>query len=92
MHVPAVEAVGGERRQFEKRGARIEQQIDALARQQLAARGMFGARRLAAAGSDRRQLVVQFGDQRPHRIGIAREIGRTGIDLGVQRHGVSGRF
>ena len=40
MHVAAIEAVGGERRQFEKGRAGIEQQIDALARQHLAASDM----------------------------------------------------
>ena len=49
MHVAAIEAVGGQRRQFEKRRAGIDQQVDALARQHLAARGMPLARRLAAA-------------------------------------------
>ena len=40
MHVAAIEAEGGQRRKFEERGARIDQQVDALARQHLAARGV----------------------------------------------------
>ena len=52
MHVAAIEAVGRQRRQFEKRGSRIDQEIDALARQHLAARGVPGARGFAAAAGD----------------------------------------
>ena len=64
MHVAAIEAVGGERRQFEEGGAGIDQQVDALARQHLAARGMPLARRLAAAARDHLELVAQVGHQR----------------------------
>ena len=88
MHVAAIEAVGRQRRQFEKCRAGIDQQIDALARQHLAARGMPGARGLAAAAGHLIELVAQLGDQRPHGLGIAGKIGRGGIDAGMKRHGL----
>ena len=52
MHVAAIEAVGGQRRQFEKRGAGIDQEVDAVARQHFSARGMPRAGHLAAATGD----------------------------------------
>src|ERR1700682_2950911 len=52
MHVAAIEAVSGKRRQFEKRRSRIDQEIDALTRQHLAARGVPGPRCLSPATSD----------------------------------------
>ena len=45
----AIHAVGGQRRQLEERGARIEQHFDAIAGQQFAAPHVLGAGRLAAA-------------------------------------------
>ena len=87
MHVAAIEAVGGQRRQFEKRGAGIEQQVDALARQHLAARGMPLARRLAAAAGHDLELVAKLGDQAAHHVGVAGELGGCGIDGGMKRHG-----
>ena len=47
--VAVVEVVRGERAQLEERRAGVEQAVDALARQQLAALGVAGARLLAAA-------------------------------------------
>ena len=87
MHVAAIEAVGGERRQFEKGGAGIDQQVDALARQHLAARGMPLARRLAAPAGDNLELLAQFGDQAAHHVGVAGKLGGCGIDGGMKRHG-----
>jgi hypothetical protein len=40
MHVAAIEVIGSQRRRFEEGRSRIDQQIDALARQHLAPRGM----------------------------------------------------
>ena len=88
MHIAAIEPVGGERRQFEKRRARIDQEIDALARQHLAARGVPGARGFAAAAGHLIELSPQLGDQRSHRLGVAGKIGRSGIDAGMKRHGL----
>ncbi len=70
MHVAAIQAVGGERRQFEKRRSRIDQEIDALARQHLAARGVPGARRLAAAAGHLIELLR--GVPRPARAWLRR--------------------
>ena len=83
MHVAAIEAVGRQRRQLEERRAGIDQEIDALARQHLAARGMPGARGLAAAAGNLVEFLAELGDQRPHGFGIAGEIGRCGIDRGM---------
>ena len=66
MDVAAIEAVGRKRRQFEKGGAGIDQQVDALARQHLAARRMPLARCLAAAAGDHLELVAQIGHERAH--------------------------
>ena len=78
MHVAAIEAVGRQRRQFEKRRAGIDQQVDALARQHLAARGVPLARRLAAAAGHLVELFAQLGDQRAHHLGVAGKIGGRG--------------
>ena len=51
--VVAVHAAGGERRDLEERAAGVEEGLDALARQELAARDVLGARGLAAAGRGR---------------------------------------
>ncbi len=71
MDIAAIEAVGGERRQFEKGGAGIDQEIDALARQHLAARRMPLAGRLAAPAGDDLELVAKLRDQAAHHIGVA---------------------
>ena len=70
MNVAAIEAVSRKRRQFEERGAGIDQQVDALARQHLAARGVPLARGFAAAAGDAVQLLAQIRDQRPHGLGV----------------------
>ena len=87
MDVAAIEAVGGQRRQFEKRGAGIDQQVDALARQHLAARGMPLARHLAAAAGHDLELVAKLGDEAAHHVGVAGKLGGCGIDGGMKRHG-----
>ena len=92
MHVAAIEAVGRERRQFQKRGARIDQQIDPLPRQHLAAGGMSFARGLAAAAGDLVELFAKLGDQRTHGFGIAGKIGGSGIGDGMKRHGLQQFF
>ena len=43
MHITPIETVGRQRRQFEKGRTWVDQEIDALARQHLAPRGMAGA-------------------------------------------------
>ena len=75
MHVAAIEAVGRQRRQLQERGPGIDQQIDALPRQHLAARCVAVARDLAAATGDLAELFTQIRDERAHGFSIAREIG-----------------
>ena len=87
MDIAAIEAVGRERRQFEKRGAGIDQQVNAFARQHLAARGMPLARRLSAAARHDLELLLQFGHEAAHHVGVAGKLGRRGIDGGMKRHG-----
>ena len=62
-----VHAVGGERRQFEKRRARIDQRHDPVARQKLAARQVTLARPRRAAFRRCRAARLQFRHQRAHR-------------------------
>ena len=88
MHVAAIEAVGRQRRQLEKRRAGIDQEIDALARQHLAARGMPVTRGLAAAAGNLVELLPELCDQRAHGFRVAGEIGRGGVDRGMKRHGL----
>ncbi|MBA7652319.1 hypothetical protein ES703_60149 [subsurface metagenome] len=75
MHIAAIEAVGRQRRQFQEGRAGIDEEIDAVARQHLAARGMALAGDLAAAAGHFLQLVPQFGDKLAHHVGIACEFG-----------------
>ena len=77
-----IHAVGGERRQFEKRRAGIDQRHHALARQKLAARQMAlaGARRAALGGLG--AAAFKLGDQRAHRRLVGAEFLRRGIDAG----------
>ncbi|MGY4479060.1 hypothetical protein ACVILL_006474 [Bradyrhizobium sp. USDA 3364] len=86
MHVAAIEAIGGERRQFQERGAGIDQEIDAVARQHLAARGVALARGLAAAAGHLAEFVAKLRDQAAHHLGVAGEFGRCGIDRRMKRH------
>ena len=72
-HLAVIHAEGGELRQFEKRRPRVEQCAHPLARQQFAAREVPAPRRLPAALADRRDLLPQIRDERPHRRGIRRE-------------------
>ncbi|MHC2284708.1 hypothetical protein ACVIJW_000578 [Bradyrhizobium barranii subsp. barranii] len=74
MHVTAIEAVRRQRRQLHERGAGIDQQVDALARQHLAARGVAVARDLAAAAGDLAQFFAQVRDKSAHGLGIARKV------------------
>jgi hypothetical protein len=84
MHVAAIEAEGCERREFEKGGAGIDQQIDAFARQHLAARRMAAARDLAATAGNHLQLLPEVGDQRSHRCGVLRVAFRAPVDFGMK--------
>jgi hypothetical protein len=87
MDIAAIKAVGRERRQFEKGGAWIDQEIDAFARQHLAARGMPLARRLTAPAGNHFKLLAKLRHQAAHHVGVAGKLGRRGIDGGMKRHG-----
>ena len=62
MNIAAIEAVGRKRRQLQERGPGIDQQVDALTRQHLAARRMAVARGLAAATGDLAEFFAQISD------------------------------
>ncbi len=61
-----VDVPRGERVQLEERRARIDEQVDALAREQLAARAMPLDGALAAAGGDLRGARAELLDERLH--------------------------
>ena len=84
MHVAAVEAVGRKRRELEKRRAGVDEEIDPLARKELAARDVTRARLLAAALGRGGELLAQVRDQRLHGRGILGELARIRIDGGAQ--------
>ena len=87
-HLVAVHAVGGELGKFEEGRAGIEQRLDAVARQQLAARDMAGARRLAAAEGGGGGLGFQIGDDRCHGGGVGAESserGSSSLDRRIRR-------
>ena len=69
-HVVGIDAMGRERGEFQEGGAWIEQQLDAFARQQLAAADMAIARLLATAPADLAQQAVEIPDQLRHGGGI----------------------
>ena len=84
-----VQIPGGERVQLEERRAGIDEPVDPLAGRQLPARAVALDRLLAAAARHRRRALAQFGDERLHPLGAARE-GLVALDLrGEKRHGAS---
>ena len=90
--VVAVHAARREWRDLEERAARVEQRLDAVARQQLAARQVLRARFLAAAGGGLREAAAQFRDQRFHLRGVLAEVRAAGIDARDDaRHGAVAR-
>ena len=84
-----VDAHRGQRRDLEEGRVGVEQHLDAVARQQLAARQVLGSRAFAAAERDGGQLGVQIIDQPPHRCSVGLEVLGADIELGGQRgHGL----
>ena len=75
----SVQAVRGQRRQFEKRSCRIQQPVDPLPHQQAPALAVLGDR--LGRPSDRylRQLGVQIRDKCGHRRLIGRKLGASRI-------------
>src|SRR5690606_11343581 len=71
--------------------ARVEQGVDALARQQLSAFRVFRPGLLAAAVGRARQPAVELGHQFAVEGDVVEEVLRAGIELRGQRgHGASG--
>ena len=69
---------------FQERGVRVQEHGHAVARQQLAARHVFGARRLATAFSDAGKLGTQVVNKTAHDERGGLEIGRAGVELADQ--------
>ena len=67
------------------RALAVEQHLDALARQQLAARQVPGARRLAAAQRDLLEPGVELAHMLAHQAAVGLEVRRARIELGCQR-------
>src|SRR5581483_8985780 len=82
----------GERRELEERGARVEEPLDAIARQQLARGEVSLARALRSAEPRLREALAELRDERAHRFAVrlrrlAREVERGRHD----RHGGDAR-
>ncbi|MCY1452494.1 hypothetical protein D9M71_694170 [compost metagenome] len=76
--------MGGQLADFEDGRTRVEQAVDALAGQQLAARGVAFLGLGAAAFMDAAEQPVQRADLLEHGRAVAGELRGTGVDLGVQ--------
>jgi len=86
--IVVVHVEGRQRRHFEEGRAGVEQVHHAIARQELAAGGVLGAGGFAAALGDTFQVGAQVIDHGLHGLRIGRELGRAGIELGLQNgHG-----
>src|SRR5262249_33636645 len=82
-----VEAVGGKRREFEERGAGVEQAHHPVARQKLAALELALARPFGAAQSRLGAAMLKLGNERTHLRGIGAEmLGADVNDGGNPRH------
>ena len=90
--VSVVEPVGGERGQLEKCRTRVEEGIDAFARQQFAARGVAPARLLGPPGPRPRQSFAQLGDQVMHAAPVLLETGIADSNLGFDPLHLVGDF
>ena len=75
-----IHAVGGERRQFEKRRAGIDQVHHAVARQQLAAADMTLARLFRTAQGRLARAAPAIRDQRAHLFGVGAKFSRALVD------------
>ena len=79
-----VHPFGGQRRDLEERRAGVEQGGDAVARQQLAARSVFVAGLVAAAGRRACKPGIELIDQCAMPGGVVAEILRAGVEGGAQ--------
>ncbi len=92
-HRVVVHAMRRQRRYFQEWAAGVEQGIDALTHQQLAARGVLGACRLAAAAGGGRQCCAQVIDLGLHCGAVGFETVTAGLQLGGEYgHGRSPGF
>jgi hypothetical protein len=78
-----IHVVGRELGEFEEGRARVEQHLHAVARQQLAAREVLGAGRLAAALGDGRHLVPQVVDDQLHGRGVGLEVVAARVEFAL---------
>ena len=82
-----VAAPGGQRGQFQERGVGVQQQLDALAGQQLAAPPVPLDVLLAAARERLGVLGLQFGELGEHGLAVGLVVGAGGVESGPQnRH------
>ncbi len=86
--VVPVHSARGQRRELEERAARVEQGLDAFARQQLAARDVFRARFLAAAQRGLRLAATQVVGERGHVRRVVAKLRAASVDArGDAGHG-----
>ncbi len=83
--VIAIHVIAGELADFEERRARVEQPVDAVARQQLAALDVLLPRALAAALRNFFDLLPEIGNQRLHRVAVGDEFVGARIDAGFDQ-------
>jgi hypothetical protein len=76
--IVVVHAKGRQLGQFQKGRAGVQQQVDALARQQLATGGVFVTGFVAAAQRRLGDFLFQVIHQRTHLVGIGLEVWRAG--------------
>ena len=81
--IVAVHVERSQRSQFQKRCARVQQHADPVPRQQLAARHVFGARRLAATLLNLLHLKVQVVHQGAHGLRVGHKVRSAWVELGV---------
>ena len=81
-HVAAVHAVGGERRKLEDGRSRIDQRVDAVAREQLAPIEMLAARLVAAPSRDGCRLLSKIVDERAQPGGVGAELLSANVEPG----------
>ena len=92
-HGVFVHAMRGQRRDFQKGAAGVEQGVDAVAHQQLAARGVLGACRLVATQRGAREGGMQVVDHGLHGRAVAFKRFAARLQLAVQdghRGGLTG--
>ncbi len=95
--LPRVEAVGGQRRQLEERGARVEEALDPFTGQELAPFGVAASGRVRTALAGARREGPHLRDRPVERLTVRREGVVGGVDVrregGCRRrriaHGVS---